>query len=143
MDRRDLLSAWEPGLPVWSLWAAAPPVRTTNTSMTSTSRPSASAPGLQPGGPPLPQRTEEGRSACRAPRQVARGGDGLPGVLRLTATLMARSSPYAKYAHRACADACRDCAAACEGQQDEIMKECVKACRDCEKVCRQMAGGTD
>jgi hypothetical protein len=60
----------------------------------------------------------------------------------LTATLMARSSPYAKYAHRACADACRDCAAACEGQEDEIMKECVKACRECEKVCRHMAGGT-
>ena len=60
----------------------------------------------------------------------------------LTATLMARSSPYSKYAHRACADACRDCAAACEGQQDEIMKECVKACHECEKVCRQMAGGT-
>ena len=60
----------------------------------------------------------------------------------LTATLMARSSPYSKYAHRACADACRDCAAACEGQQDDIMKECVKACHECEKVCRQMAGGT-
>jgi hypothetical protein len=60
----------------------------------------------------------------------------------LTATLMARSSPYSKYAHRACAEACRDCAAACEGQQDEIMKECVKACHECEKVCRQMAGGT-
>ena len=59
----------------------------------------------------------------------------------LTATLMARSSPYSKYAHRACADACRDCAAACEGQQDEIMKECVNACRECEKVCRQMAHG--
>lgn len=64
----------------------------------------------------------------------------------LTATLMARSSPYAKYAHPACADACRDCAAACEGQQDEIMKECVKACRGCEEVCRRMiksdGGGT-
>ncbi len=35
----------------------------------------------------------------------------------LTATLMARSSPMAKYAHQACSDACRDCAAACEGQQ--------------------------
>ena len=65
----------------------------------------------------------------------------------LTATLVARSSPYAKYAHGACADACRDCAAACEGHQDAIMKECVKACRECEKVCRQMgqearAGGS-
>jgi hypothetical protein len=46
----------------------------------------------------------------------------------------------AKYAHAACADACRDCAMACEGHQDEIMKACVIACRNCEKVCRQMAG---
>ncbi len=57
----------------------------------------------------------------------------------LTATLMARHSPMAKYAHPACADACRDCAAACEGHQDEMMKECVQACRDCEKLCRSMA----
>jgi len=57
----------------------------------------------------------------------------------LTATLMARSSPMARYAHSACADACRDCAAACEGHQDDIMKECVKSCRECEKMCRQMA----
>ena len=60
----------------------------------------------------------------------------------LTATLMARSSPYSKYAHRACADACRDCAMACEGHQDEIMKECVMACQNCEKSCRQMVGTT-
>src|SRR3954449_9685207 len=60
----------------------------------------------------------------------------------LTATLVARSSPYAKYAHGACADACRDCAAACEGHQDAIMKQCVKACRECEKVCRSMSSGT-
>jgi hypothetical protein len=58
----------------------------------------------------------------------------------LTAALTARSSPMAKYAHAACADACRDCAAACEGHQDDIMKECVKACRACETVCRHMAG---
>jgi hypothetical protein len=38
----------------------------------------------------------------------------------LTATLMARSSPYARYAHRACAGAGRDSAAACDGQQTEI-----------------------
>lgn len=58
----------------------------------------------------------------------------------LTAALMARSSPMAKYAHPACADACRDCAAACGGHKDEVMAECVKACRACEKVCREMAG---
>jgi len=60
----------------------------------------------------------------------------------LTATLMARSSPYAKYAHGACADACRDCAAACEGHQDRVMRECVEACRACEKVCRSLTGGS-
>ena len=59
----------------------------------------------------------------------------------LTATLMARSSPLAKYAHVACADACRDCAAACEGHEDEVMKACVAACRECEKVCREMGHG--
>jgi hypothetical protein len=61
----------------------------------------------------------------------------------LTATLTARSSPMAGYAHKACADSCRDCAAACEGHKDDVMTECVKACRECEKVCRQMgkAGG--
>jgi len=61
----------------------------------------------------------------------------------LTATLTARSSPMAAYAHKACADACRDCATACEGHKDDVMTECVKACRECEKVCRQMgkAGG--
>jgi len=57
----------------------------------------------------------------------------------LAATLMARSSPMAKYAHQACADAWWDCAAACGGHQDEIMKECVKSCQECEKLCRQMA----
>jgi hypothetical protein len=60
----------------------------------------------------------------------------------LAASLMARNSPMAKYAHQACADACHDCAAACDGQTAEIMIECIKACRDCEKVCRQMAGTT-
>lgn len=61
----------------------------------------------------------------------------------LTAALAARCSPMAKYAHAACADACRDCAMACEGHQDAIMKECVMACRNCEKSCRQMAGATE
>src|SRR6185437_3267992 len=32
----------------------------------------------------------------------------------LTAALTARSSPMARYAFAACADACRDCALACE-----------------------------
>ena len=57
----------------------------------------------------------------------------------LTATLMARSSPLARHAHEACADACRDCGAECEKEQAEIMKECARACRECEETCRRMA----
>lgn len=57
----------------------------------------------------------------------------------LAATLMARSSSLAGYAHRACAEACRCCAEECEKGQAEIMKECAKRCRDCEQVCRSMA----
>jgi len=52
------------------------------------------------------------------------------------ATLMARSSPLAKYAHQACAEACSECATACEQGQDEMMKKCAEACRACEKACR-------
>lgn len=59
----------------------------------------------------------------------------------LAATLMSRKSRMAKYAHAACADACRDCAAACEKGSGEIIKQCAEICRDCEKACRQMAGG--
>lgn len=52
------------------------------------------------------------------------------------ATLMARSSPLAAYAHAACADACRDCAAACDKGHDDMMKKCAEACRECEEACR-------
>jgi len=51
-------------------------------------------------------------------------------------TLMARHSPLAEYAHRACADACRDCAEACEKGEDEVMKKCAEICRECERACR-------
>lgn len=51
-------------------------------------------------------------------------------------TLVTQHSPLAKYAHRACADACRDCAAVCDKLDAEIMKKCAEACRACEKVCR-------
>ena len=57
----------------------------------------------------------------------------------LTATLMARKSPMAKYAHLGSVAACRDCAAACEDCQHSIMKECAKLCRECEKYCSRMA----
>jgi len=52
------------------------------------------------------------------------------------ATLMMRHSPLAKYAHAACADACRDCAAACDKLDADIMKKCAEVCRACEEVCR-------
>jgi hypothetical protein len=56
----------------------------------------------------------------------------------LTASLAARSSPLAKYAHEACAEACRCCAEECEKGQGEVMKACAEKCRDCERVCKQM-----
>jgi hypothetical protein len=55
----------------------------------------------------------------------------------LTSALNARKSPMASYAHRACAEACRDCAQACEKGQDEVMKRCAEVCRRCEQHCRQ------
>jgi hypothetical protein len=57
----------------------------------------------------------------------------------LAATLMARKSPMAKYAHMGAVAACRECAEACEGCYDEIMKECAQTCRMTEKLCRRMA----
>jgi hypothetical protein len=56
----------------------------------------------------------------------------------LTATLAARSSPLARYAHQACAEACRCCAEECDKGQGEVMKACAEKCRDCERVCKQM-----
>src|SRR5262249_34509724 len=60
----------------------------------------------------------------------------------LTATLMARCSPLAPYAHQACAEACRCCADECEKGNGEIMKSCAQKCRDCERVCREMSKST-
>jgi hypothetical protein len=60
----------------------------------------------------------------------------------LTATLMARKSPMAKYAHAGAAAACRSCATACEGIPDDIMKKCVKLCRKCEEMCRHITAST-
>lgn len=59
----------------------------------------------------------------------------------LSSILMARKSRMAGYAHAACADACRDCAAACEQGDSQITKRCAEICRECEKACRQMAKG--
>ncbi len=57
----------------------------------------------------------------------------------LAATMSARRSPMAKYAHAACAEACGDCAAACAGQDAKIMTECAEACLACEKICKSMS----
>jgi hypothetical protein len=59
----------------------------------------------------------------------------------LASALAARNSPYAAYAHQACADACRDCAAACDQGQDEVLKRCAEVCRRCEQHCRQQGQG--
>lgn len=57
----------------------------------------------------------------------------------LTATLMARQSPLSPHAHAACAEACHDCAEACDEHLDsEMVKRCGEACRACERVCREM-----
>jgi hypothetical protein len=62
----------------------------------------------------------------------------------LTAALMSRSSPLAAHAHRACADACRDCAAVCDKADEEhkILHACAAKCRECEKACRAMTAPT-
>lgn len=57
----------------------------------------------------------------------------------LAATLMARSSPLARFAHQACAEACGCCAEECEKGHGDIMKDCATRCRECEQTCRAMA----
>lgn len=58
---------------------------------------------------------------------------------KLTASLMAHRSPLSTIAHRACADACRDCAAVCAKSDVKMLQDCAKICRECEQVCRKMA----
>jgi hypothetical protein len=59
----------------------------------------------------------------------------------LTAQLMARSSPLAKYIHEGCAEACRCCAEECEKASgpSPVMQDCARQCRECERICRAMA----
>ena len=113
-----------------------------DTSMTGTQDDQRLCQVLQRGGPSLLGELKKGEPHAEYHAAAHEAAMDCQAFCTLTAALMARSSPMAKYAHQACGNACHDCAAACEGHQDEIMKECVKACRDCEKVCRQMAGGT-
>ncbi len=58
-------------------------------------------------------------------------------ICATTAVLMARKSPLLSYAHRACADSCRDCAEECAKGRDEIMRRCTEICRECEARCRE------
>lgn len=51
--------------------------------------------------------------------------------------LMVRHSPLSNYMTQACADACHDCAKACDEGDDEVMKKCAEICRQCEKACRE------
>ena len=58
----------------------------------------------------------------------------------LSATLMARHSPLAKYAHEANAQACKDLADACEQHKgSDLVKKTGEQARKCAEVCRQAA----
>jgi hypothetical protein len=58
----------------------------------------------------------------------------------MSACLMTRHSPLAKYAHEANAQACKDMADACDQHQDsELVKKCGEQARKCAEVCQQMA----
>ncbi|RUL87053.1 hypothetical protein [Tautonia sociabilis] len=48
-------------------------------------------------------------------------------------------SPLAHLAHEANAQACQECARACEGIEGQVMRDCVSACRQCAEHCRQLA----
>ena len=60
------------------------------------------------------------------------------GFCRLSASMVARQSPFMAYACAACADACRDCARECDKLDASTMKDCASACRECETSCRTM-----
>lgn len=57
----------------------------------------------------------------------------------LSASQAACGSPLASIAHEANARACDACAKACEGMDDQVMKDCIESCRECAEVCRAMA----
>ncbi len=58
-----------------------------------------------------------------------------------SAQIVARHGPLTNVVCTACADACNQCAAACETMKDDAhMKHCAEQCRSCEKACRTMTG---
>ena len=53
--------------------------------------------------------------------------------------IISRGGPMSTLVCKACADACAQCAVACEKfPNDAHMKKCAEECRMCEKACRAM-----
>jgi len=62
----------------------------------------------------------------------------------VSAQIVARHGPLLQVTCTACADACNQCAKACDAhKEDEHMKHCAEQCRLCEKACRTMIGQAD
>jgi hypothetical protein len=62
-------------------------------------------------------------------------------ICAASAQIVARHGPMTNVVCTACADACNQCAAACEVMKDDAhMKHCAEECRRCEKSCRTMTG---
>jgi hypothetical protein len=62
-------------------------------------------------------------------------------VCAASAQIVARHGPLLNVICTACADACNQCAKACETEKDDAhMKHCAEQCRLCEKACRTMTG---
>ncbi len=83
---------------------------------------------------------ELAKEECKDREQVAKiacAADDCACFCSQTILLMTRHSPMAAYAHKACADACRDCAAECDKSTNELVKKCAEHCRECERLCRE------
>jgi hypothetical protein len=60
-------------------------------------------------------------------------------ICAASAQIVARHGPLTNVICTACADACNQCAVACEAMKDDAhMKHCAAECRRCEKACRNM-----
>jgi hypothetical protein len=63
------------------------------------------------------------------------------GICQTCADAMLLGAAVHRVTCGACAEICRQCAAACESMgNDEAMKACAEACKQCAKSCQQMAG---
>lgn len=71
---------------------------------------------------------------------IKAAGDCLE-LCSLTASLIGRESELSSFALPVCAEACRQCAEACdEMSPDHMTTECASQCRHAERVCRQAFG---